>query len=157
MAFKKIGNKKVTKATRSKGNTMSAIAKEALNTDVKSVGSYVKPNSSYSKAFSGKQVKGLTRSQSYKLEKNALKNERMKISSKPETIRAIGQAIAMNTTGAQGGLAMGITNSMNNAQKNATQNQNTNKSVNELIDGGVNFAGKDNEEEENSLPEYVVR
>jgi hypothetical protein len=130
---------------------MASAMKHITDTKTEGVGKYAKGK--YSRTLSGKTVEGLTRRQAYKLESKALKNERLKINAKPEMIRAIGSAFAQNLAAPSAGLAATAGSNLINYKNNQTSNN-----VTSLIGGGAQQAGKDNEEEIESLQDqYQVR
>lgn len=91
----------------------------------------------------------LSSKQAYKLEKMSLRNERAGLETKPELIKAAGQALSMNITPATSSYAAsaGASKVIDSANKN-------NNSVNQLINGGANQADRDNDEEmvDDTLP-----
>lgn len=144
------------KSRSSRGSKISKTVKDVVNTKVEGIGSYAKGKLTKGGLFgSNKPSSGLTRRQAYNLEKGALQAQKMAISSKPEMIRAVGQALAMNTTGAQTGIATGIASKLNSSPSNQTG------SINNLVNGGANITNKNNAEEEEDTndfsKEYVVR
>lgn len=142
----KFGKNYQTKTKTSKpGKTkwMGRAAHDVFGTDTQSVGKYAQKGNYNKKGYmQGNQVKpssaqayklekmvqkriskgSMSAKQRYKLEKEAVRNERMKINSKPEVIKAVGQSIAMNTAGPSAGYA---------ASAAATN-------VNKLTSGGAN-------------------
>lgn len=137
--------------TMRRSNVMANTIKHITDTKTEGIGKYAKGK--YSRTISGKTVNGLTRRQAYKLESKALKNEKLKINAKPEMIRAIGSAFAQNLAAPSAGLAATAgSNLINNYKDNQTNN------VTSLIGGGAQQAGKDNEEEIQSIQDqYQVR
>jgi len=147
----KIPKVKSAKVARGKHNYIA----EAVNTNVKGIGSYSKGKMTKGGLFrSNEPSQGMTRRQIYNLEKEAQRTQRMMINTKPEMIKAIGQAVAYNTTGAQAGIATGVATGIQDKVANS-------KTVNNLITAGTGQTTKDNQEEEENkisdLSEYVVR
>lgn len=103
---------------------MSGLAK-VTSTESKGTGKYAKRSST-----------PLTNRQAYKLEKQSLKNEREAMATKPQIIKAAGQAFAMNVAptassyAASAGVAKGLS-----------------QQTNDLINGGMKQSGTSNEEE----------
>lgn len=129
--------------TRKQASRLSTKARTLTNsklfdTGSKGIGKYVKTN----KPISGR---------AYRLEKNALRNERLAINSKPEIIKAAGQALAMNITPNTASYAAGLGLSKANNTANQKINSQSSNQINNLVNGGIGQAGTSNEEELNDL------
>jgi len=128
-------------------NTLGSTMQHITDTKTEGVGTYVKASGNKYSSFTGKRtIQGLKRGQAYKLEKQALKNEALKINAKPEMIRAIGSAFAQNTVAPTASLGASY-----GAAKATNLFQNNNTNVSSLISGGANVAGKNNDEETESI------
>lgn len=143
-----------TRSTKRSGpSKVSGAVGKLTETKVQGVGAYAKnAKSTYSKAFTGKAVKGLTRTQAYKLEKAALNNEKLKINAKPEMIKSVGLALASNTASPAAGLTtVGVTDAL-------TKNKDFSVSsgINNLISGGAQETDSNNAEE-SIADQYVIK
>ena len=112
----------------------SSIAKAMVDHKSYGTGKYAKRSST-----------PLTNRQAYKLEKRSLMNERAGLETKPELIKAAGQALAMNIAPATS--SYGATAGTSKIIEAANKNNTVNKSVSNLINGGVDQAGTSNDEE----------
>lgn len=91
----------------------------------------------------------LTARQAYKLEKRSLINERAGLETKPELIKAAGQALSLNITPATTSYAASA-----GTAKILESSAKKNQSISGLINGGIDQAGQENDEElaEDTLP-----
>lgn len=147
---------KVKTSLKTKGRVKTNSQKKQTIMQRKSRSSAISKLTDHTSKGTGKYARRsstpLTAKQAYKLEKRSLVNERAGLETKPELIKAAGQALSMNITPATTSYAAtaGTSKILDSSNKRNTSE----KSINDLINGGVDQAGRDNDEEmiDDTLP-----